>query len=136
MPGVRVLHVDDDALTLSHTATRFRELFVRCDSAATIDDAIDRLVAVRFDAIILDMYVPWRGHSEKAGYEFLQELRKGTFEQPGGTSKDVAVVVFSACHPAWPEMVAASKLATKTLWRLVPFEELFNTVLLSAFPES
>lgn len=82
---INCLIIDDDKFSRTFAKTALYQIGIKqIKEAANIQEAIDVLNEYKIDVILLDQQIP-----EKAGLEFLQELKSGTY----GENKNIPVIM-------------------------------------------
>lgn len=81
-----ILVVDDHAEIRDSFSEMLDQLGYRCDTVSNADDAIARLSSVRYDAVLLDIQMPY-----KTGYTVIEELRRRA-----GSNQTTPVIGISA----------------------------------------
>ena len=87
--GVRVLLVEDDPDSREVLEVVFRDAGMIVDSASSVAEAFEALVANRPDVIVSDIGMPFEN-----GYSFLRNLRQ-VLQEEGGTIPALAVTGFT-----------------------------------------
>ncbi|MCP4409299.1 MAG: sigma-54-dependent Fis family transcriptional regulator, partial [Gammaproteobacteria bacterium] len=114
--GIQLLVVEDESLFAKAMCKRFRRAGYRCEIAATLVKAQNRIAIATPDLIILDMRLP-----DGLGLTFLEQLREGD-------TPDIPVIVLTA-YGELEDAVAAMKLkALDYLKKPIDLDELLLTV--------
>jgi DNA-binding NtrC family response regulator len=114
--GIQILVVEDEGLFAKAMCKRFRRADYRCDIAASLAKAQNRIATATPDLIILDMRLP-----DGSGLTFLEQMREGD-------TPDIPVIVLTA-HGELEDAVAAMKLkAIDYLKKPIDLDELLLTV--------
>ena len=79
------LIIDDDKFSRTFAKTALYQIGIKqIKEAANVQEAIDMLNEYKIDVILLDQQIP-----EKAGLDFLQELKSGSY----GENKNIPVIM-------------------------------------------